>query len=547
MTAPDKRNRAISAVQLAMSCLACFTVAAPAQAQSSAPVTIFSRVGDGAWLARPAVSAETGQAVSLKVEPIEGASIRWYQLIPDVTQMYKNANFPWDPDPYKWVGFTRIRYAREELTRLRGRWEADLFRKGERGTLQSWTAAYTTPFVRSGYYHPDIGSFWFQAEVEKDGKVRISPGLKDSDYRGLSPKVLRVSLGEGAGLLRYLTTFFNVPALFGSVPYQSNNYIGADCADTLIAARGKWTGVETSVNYNVARLVQENQHIAEFDLSGGRPGKEVRWGDTVLPGDLIAVRFPGARMYQHIGALSSDADNDGVLSSADLVIHAGPNPLAWSRLSEGPFDGHISVMRFKLADIKDKPISFSEKRKEATREYILKHYGSQSSGIEIEPRMIVIHWTGTSTLESAWKAFNSETLPQDRQEIASGGSVNVSAHFLVGRDGSIYRLMPETWMARHVIGLNLSAIGIENVGGVGDAVDLTDAQLAANARLVRYLRSSYPGIDLLIGHHEYLRFAGHPLWLEKDPQYRTRKSDPGPGFMSRLRKAVSDLELKGPP
>ena len=26
-------------------------------------------------------------------------------------------------------------------------------------------------------------------------------------------------------------------------------------------------------------------------------------------------------------------------------------------------------------------------------------------------------------------------------------------------------LMPETYMARHVIGLNLSSIGIENIGG----------------------------------------------------------------------------------
>ena len=32
----------------------------------------------------------------------------------------------------------------------------------------------------------------------------------------------------------------------------------------------------------------------------------------------------------------------------------------------------------------------------------------------------------------------------------------------VDRDGTICRLMPETWMARHVIGLNYSAIGIEN-------------------------------------------------------------------------------------
>ncbi len=36
---------------------------------------------------------------------------------------------------------------------------------------------------------------------------------------------------------------------------------------------------------------------------------------------------------------------------------------------------------------------------------------------------------------------------------------------MVDRDGTRYRLMPETYMARHVIGLNYYSIGIENVGG----------------------------------------------------------------------------------
>jgi len=42
--------------------------------------------------------------------------------------------------------------------------------------------------------------------------------------------------------------------------------------------------------------------------------------------------------------------------------------------------------------------------------------------------------------------------------------LNVSAHFLVDRDGTIYQLMPETRMARHAIGVNHLAIGVENVG-----------------------------------------------------------------------------------
>jgi len=44
--------------------------------------------------------------------------------------------------------------------------------------------------------------------------------------------------------------------------------------------------------------------------------------------------------------------------------------------------------------------------------------------------------------------------------------------------------MPETWMARHAIGFNHVAIGIENVGD-GARWPLTDAQADADAALVR--------------------------------------------------------------
>jgi N-acetyl-anhydromuramyl-L-alanine amidase AmpD len=123
----------------------------------------------------------------------------------------------------------------------------------------------------------------------------------------------------------------------------------------------------------------------------------------------------------------------------------------------------------------------------------------------------------------------------------------VSAHFLVDRDGTAYRLMPETDMARHVIGLNLSAVGIENVGGAGGRDDLTPAQAETNARLVRELKQRHPGIAYLIGHHEYRRFEGHALWKEKDADYRTEKSDPGPRFVEDVRRRVADLGLAGAP
>ncbi|MGH7482008.1 MAG: N-acetylmuramoyl-L-alanine amidase, partial [Longimicrobiales bacterium] len=104
-----------------------------------------------------------------------------------------------------------------------------------------------------------------------------------------------------------------------------------------------------------------------------------------------------------------------------------------------------------------------------------------------------------------------------------------------------------TWMARHVIGLNHVAIGVENVGGEDGVDNLTDAQIEANIRLVRYLAARYPTIEYLIGHSEYRAFEDHPLWRELDADYRTTKIDPGQRFMDAVRRGVADLDLEGPP
>jgi len=204
----------------------------------------------------------------------------------------------------------------------------------------------------------------------------------------------------------------------------------------------------------------------------------------------------------------------------------------------------VSCAKGEKVTIVDKPISFSEQRIEATKAYIAQHYGLRVDNIEIQPKIIVIHWTAIDSFDRSWELFNREVLSPDRKELAAAGQVNVAIQFLVDRDGTIHRLMPETWMARHVIGLNYSAIGVENVGGANGVDNLTDQQLEADVRLVRYLKKKYPGIEYLIGHYEYRAFEGHPLWLEKDPNYRTEKSDPGERFMSALRQRVADLGLK---
>jgi len=196
----------------------------------------------------------------------------------------------------------------------------------------------------------------------------------------------------------------------------------------------------------------------------------------------------------------------------------------------------------------DKPIDFGPERIAMTKAYIQSHYGMNVENIEITPKIIILHWTAEMDFDKSFKRLQPEILLSDRKDIMKASALNVSAQFMVDRDGTIYRLMPENWMARHVIGLNYSSIGIENIGGKDNKTeDLTPAQRQANIDLIFYLKAKYPTIEYVIGHHEYQQMEHTFLWLEKDKGYRTVKSDPGENFMSQIRDSVKCLNLKMPP
>ena len=192
-------------------------------------------------------------------------------------------------------------------------------------------------------------------------------------------------------------------------------------------------------------------------------------------------------------------------------------------------------------EIVDKPILFNEERKALTLQYLSDRYGLEQVEPTITPKMIVLHWTVIPTFKESFETFYPAKLP-GRPNLKAASALNVSSQFMVDRDGTIYRLLPETTMARHVIGLNHCAIGVENIGGRED-LPLTEAQVSSNIWLVNYLSKKYE-IDYLIGHYEYTRFEGHEFWLEKDEGYRTEKDDPGTDFMEKVRKATKEHNFK---
>lgn len=191
-----------------------------------------------------------------------------------------------------------------------------------------------------------------------------------------------------------------------------------------------------------------------------------------------------------------------------------------------------------------KPIDYSSERVRLSIEYLKDHYNIIQNSAAISPKMIVLHYTAGGTVETNYKYFNKTYLESARNVLKKQSVLNVSSQFIVDRDGTIYQLMEPNTFARHTIGLNYCAIGIENIGSKNQP--LTEKQSLSNAQLIRYLTKKY-NIEYLIGHSEYGIFRESKLWKETDPNYFTVKDDPGKDFMKKVRLLVADLHLKEKP
>lgn len=192
----------------------------------------------------------------------------------------------------------------------------------------------------------------------------------------------------------------------------------------------------------------------------------------------------------------------------------------------------------------NKPIDYSAERTRLSLEYLKDHYQIIQKSPTISPKIIVLHYTAGGTVETNYKYFNKTYLESARNVLKKQSTLNVSSQFIVDRDGTIYQLMEPNTFARHTIGLNYCAIGIENIGSKQQP--LTEKQIASNAQLIRFLTKKYD-IEYLIGHSEYGIFRNSKLWKETDPNYFTIKDDPGKDFMKKVRLLVTDLHLKDRP
>jgi len=151
-----------------------------------------------------------------------------------------------------------------------------------------------------------------------------------------------------------------------------------------------------------------------------------------------------------------------------------------------------------------KPILFGPQRRAETAAYAERHYGLHTWRLA-HPHVIVEHYTANDSFSATWNTFASDAPDPELHERPGD-----CAHFVIDRDGTIYQLVPVTTMCRHTVGLNWTAIGIEDVGTSDASILDNPRQLAASLRLTLWLMSRlHISLPNVIGHSESLTSPYH--------------------------------------
>jgi hypothetical protein len=124
--------------------------------------------------------------------------------------------------------------------------------------------------------------------------------------------------------------------------------------------------------------------------------------------------------------------------------------------------------------------------KPAIKQFIESPNHSSRNGAKIDK--IVLHCTECS-LAGALAEFRN---PGGRQ---------VSAHYVIDRNGDIYQLVRDSDRANHCKGANESSIGIEHIGSETDS--LSPAQTTASVALIRWLLEQYQIAHTNIFGHDF--------------------------------------------
>ena len=213
------------------------------------------------------------------------------------------------PKHGQWIGYDTIEY-----------FESPLEGSGWRLTLRTAQPSDPGLAARAG----GLGVMRLAATLHTETQEARTAG-EDAAFR--------YSFRAGDDFLGWLTSFFNVPYVFASAGKgarsQAERYVGADCADILVAALRR-AGHRELEYTSVAGLIDRLERVGAPVVLGKQP-TALRFGRDVHVGDLVALDYVGyedlPRDWDHIVVVVEDrgpgGKPDGVLGPEDLVADSG--------------------------------------------------------------------------------------------------------------------------------------------------------------------------------------------------------------------------------
>lgn len=169
------------------------------------------------------------------------------------------------------------------------------------------------------------------------------------------------------------------------------------------------------------------------------------------------------------------------------------------------------------------------------RKYFKSHYNERS--LTFKPSMIVMHFTVVPTAEATHALFQRN---------------HVSVQLMIGKDGSIYELMPLNRRCTGAYGVNHKALSIEMVARSEQDLLSRQFQVFQSFCLVKYLMAKYDiPLSKVVGHYEVGEGVTRvPEYLDLHDKYSptrypasSKRTDPGKTYMRWLR---SYLEMNPP-
>jgi hypothetical protein len=267
-------------------------------------------------------------------EILEDADFNWSKVEPiiDAEHPYENS----DPVTRKWKGWDKIKYTTS-------------FFEGTKGLQPILADARPTTVQNSS----GLGTMRYSLELRIGEKSWNTPGEESTTRGGISSEVVRISYKIDDSFLGIITSYFNVPGVYGSAStdrrkpnktHQTEQYQGFDCADLVVGAARQLgqdhrysnaNNLRAKTQYSDPYLLQTDGTITDLD------GNEIRlqYGRDVNQGDLVFFADVNSRRYWHVVVLLKDMTSESELPEQDVVLND-------SNIGNGWLNGQDAILHY---------------------------------------------------------------------------------------------------------------------------------------------------------------------------------------------------------